>query len=430
MFEKRVIIGKKYCVITPGQTLITTSINNAEVILLNVSDYNKYFFIAPTSKIYSSIDPSCIFEANDLTPFNKNKNLACLPNLTAALKILLSDIKFKINFKNNKLVLHTDRISDDKLETINILLDKVIPANIKVVRYNHDISIPWQEIPEGFTVVEWLESPGFPYFSINKNIGTTEDDTEVVFTKLLPPSYGEILSLEAVLPETFKQADIQFNSNPRSTYNVALFQTVYSRTDGSSRYPSDGTCGYFRLKSEGRDIARFSARKCYLNGEYKGMIDSEHLLPAGPLAVINTLDGYFNARIWGLTHRSNETGELLVDLIPCVDDTGAPCMLDRVTRTIYYNAGAGDFLYPGKEEEPATYSLRRPITYAQLTKHGVRRLYHVPKGYNGTKKEYASENGFKSLVETPTPEEGYWEPLWRETEDEIILEWMEAKVPE
>ena len=69
------------------------------------------------------------------------------------------------------------------------------------------------------------------------------------------------------------------------------------------------------------------------------------------------------------------------------------------------------------------------MTYAQLTEHGVRRLYKVPSGYNGTKEEYAMEHGFKPLIETPEPEEGYWSPQWRETEEEIVLDWEETEAP-
>lgn len=132
------------------------------------------------------------------------------------------------------------------------------------------------------------------------------------------------------------------------------------------------------------------------------------------------------AFLWFVNLKS-DTGEL--KLIPALDPTGAPCMFDKVSKTPYYNAGTGDFLYPGKETEVSTFSLRRPITYAQLTEHGVRRLYHAPKGYNGTKEEYAAEFGWKPLVETPAPEEGYWAPEWRETEDEIVLEWVETEPP-
>ena len=118
-----------------------------------------------------------------------------------------------------------------------------------------------------------------------------------------------------------------------------------------------------------------------------------------------------------------------VDLIPALSPTGTPCMFDKVSKQPFFSDGADDFLYPGKELEASTFSLRRPITYAQLTEHGVCRLYHVPNGYNGTKDEYAAEHGFKPLVETSAPEEGYWAPHWVETDEEIILEWVETEPP-
>lgn len=117
------------------------------------------------------------------------------------------------------------------------------------------------------------------------------------------------------------------------------------------------------------------------------------------------------------------------NLVPAIDPTGSPCFFDLVSRKPFYNSGTGDFTYPVKETQAATYSLRRPRQYAQMTERGIRRLYHVPRGYNGTPEEYAEQNGFKILVETPAPEEGYWTPVWHEREDCIELEWVETEPP-
>lgn len=119
---------------------------------------------------------------------------------------------------------------------------------------------------------------------------------------------------------------------------------------------------------------------------------------------------------------------IIRNYIPALDPTGAPCMYDLVSKAPFYNKGIGDFHYPGEETKATTYSLRDRM-YAQYTEHGIRRLYHVPEGYNGSKEEYAKENGFKLLVETPMPEEGYWEPVWHDREDCIELEWVETEPP-
>lgn len=122
-------------------------------------------------------------------------------------------------------------------------------------------------------------------------------------------------------------------------------------------------------------------------------------------------------------------GKLIFSLIPAIDPTGTPCMFDLITRKPFYNSGTGDFWYPGKEEEASTYSLRRPRRYAQMTEHGIRRLYHVPKGCELTLVDYAEANGFKLLIETPKPEKGYWAPVWHDREDCIELEWEEMEPP-
>lgn len=125
----------------------------------------------------------------------------------------------------------------------------------------------------------------------------------------------------------------------------------------------------------------------------------------------------------------DDNGVPVINYIPALNPEGQPGMYDTVSKVFKTNIGTGDFLYPGKETEATTYSLRRPRMYAKLSEHGLRRLYHVPKGYNGTTEDYASENGFKILVETPMPEEGNWTPLWKDREDCIELEWVETEPP-
>lgn len=118
---------------------------------------------------------------------------------------------------------------------------------------------------------------------------------------------------------------------------------------------------------------------------------------------------------------------LVRDFIPCLDETGAPCMFDLVSRKPFYNRNVGDFIYP---TESTTYALRRVLPdWGKLTEHGLRRLYHAPANYKGELIDYALENGYKPIVEPEKPEEGYWSPRWTETEDEIVLEWVETEPP-
>lgn len=130
-------------------------------------------------------------------------------------------------------------------------------------------------------------------------------------------------------------------------------------------------------------------------------------------------------RIYNWQHTQGD--KVVRSYIPALDETGAPCMFDLVSRKPYYNVGTGDFLYP---TESTTYSLRRVLPdWGKLTEHGLRRLYHAPAGYQGELYDYAIENGFKPIVETEQPEEGYWIPEWHEREDCIELEWVETEPP-
>ena len=127
------------------------------------------------------------------------------------------------------------------------------------------------------------------------------------------------------------------------------------------------------------------------------------------------------------SYKETQVDKMLVNLVPCLDETGAPCMYDTVGKMAYYNQGAYDFTYP---TEATTYSLRRVLPdWGKLTERGLRRLYHAPANYQGELYDYALENGYKPIIEPEMPEEGYWAPRWTENEDEIVLEWVETEPP-
>lgn len=52
---------------------------------------------------------------------------------------------------------------------------------------------------------------------------------------------------------------------------------------------------------------------------------------------------YGSAKIFSFSILTNS--ELRLNLIPCLDQNGKPCMYDTVAKKFYYNKGAGTFLY-------------------------------------------------------------------------------------
>jgi hypothetical protein len=133
----------------------------------------------------------------------------------------------------------------------------------------------------------------------------------------------------------------------------------------------------------------------------------------------------FVGRVYALSVK--KAGKVVFDMVPCLKDTGAPCYYDLVSKKAFSNQMTGDFTYPTTS---TTYALRRVLPdWGKLSEYGLSRLYHAPADWQGELIDYALEHGYKPIIEPEMPEDGYWVPQWRETEDEIILEWIETEEP-
>lgn len=64
------------------------------------------------------------------------------------LQTVLGEDKFVLDYVNDecKLIVHTDRVSEQKLQLVRDLLGKVLPLNLVVEMYNHTIEMSWKEI--------------------------------------------------------------------------------------------------------------------------------------------------------------------------------------------------------------------------------------------------------------------------------------------
>ena len=320
---------------------------------------------------------------------------------------ILGEDKFVMEYLNDeaKLVLHTDRLNDTMLATVSDLLARVLPMNIEVVHTNY---FTW--LPSDYTAVEYLES-----------------------------SYKQLIDT-GVVPdnETGALCDIAFTQNRA----VAI---ACKDSNGSWGTPRafvnwNNMCGYpwgtwHDLSIVG--ISAFDRNVCSINwlnnrlARIEGIEKTqEELLPELPytpsasISLFGRSDDLWSGKMYGA--QISQGKNIICYFVPCLDETGAPCMFDMVRRKPFYNAGSGDFLYPTDAAPAAAIGLDDKF-YAQLTEHGVRRLYKVPDGCNMTKDAYAAANGFKELVEPPIPSTGYWKPEWRETDTQLILDWIETE---
>jgi hypothetical protein len=265
-------------------------------------------------------------------------------------------------------------------------------------------------LPDGYRKVEYLESTGTQY--INTEVyGKNSSSVFLSYTQTAAPGWGVIFGARTVkgvneLLIVIKGATQNGISCGSGNRKISL-----PSADLNKRYEITITPTFGRISSVDdlveeefeNDETYITAKPCYLF----------------TYIFVNKIECMVHARVHGLEMRDGIKQEL--KFVPALDPTGAPCMYDLVSRKPFYNVGTGDFIYPS---ESTTYSLRKVLPdWGKLTEHGLRRLYHAPTNYTGELHDYALANGFKPIIESEMPEEGYWSPRWTETEEEIILEW-------
>lgn len=281
-------------------------------------------------------------------------------------------------------------------------------------------------IPSNYTQVEYLESTGTQWIDtlchLNDNV---EVQTELQYTNFLYNSdqvnwfYGNYSSqTKYVLWGLYDYLNRGWAviGNLSTGINIPSGCTLFDRF----------------IVEHTKDFIKLNGKVCDIWGE-STFIGDPALTKTLYLFARHHKEGYAQTPVSGKMWYFKVLYDGIVsnNFVPCLDQTGTPCMYDTVTQTTYYNAGTGDFLYPSPTSA-ATYSMRRPqAEYAKMTDTGVRRLYHVPVDYDGSIEEYANEHGFKLLNETESPnEEGkYYAFRWIETETELGTEWYEIEPP-
>lgn len=278
-------------------------------------------------------------------------------------------------------------------------------------------------LPANYTQVEYIQGTGSQYIKTGLR-GNVDMGVEAEFKQIAyPGDYAQICGFGASggAKRDFITIPFFLQSNILAwNYGAGTERTEISMQDTSQRNIS--SCNIF------------SDRKIKLNGEVladcealSGSISNVSFVPLFVYGHQSVPYG-LAANAYLYKARFSEGYCLTRDYIPALDETGAPCLYDLIEQKAYYNAGTGDFLYPS---EATTYSLRRVLPdWGKLTEHGLRRLYHAPEGYTGELYDYALEHGYKPIIEPEMPAEGYWTPQWRETEEEIILDWIETEAPE
>lgn len=274
-------------------------------------------------------------------------------------------------------------------------------------------------LPAGYKRIEYLESSGTQYLQFD--LDYSSEDSLTLRYVVTPTG----TTFKAYNRAWGGQSDTIFSGSfalastiERTATNVG--QTLYWGNSGLSAFP------YVRV---GELIdAVFSPDGLFVQGEKRRNAPTLTLEPTiAPFQLFSWGTRTFGVMRWcGLSNKRN--GKTLINLIPVLDDTGTPCMYDKVSRKCFYNSGSGDFIYPTDEYAIQTLDLDY-IVYGKMTETGIRRLYKVPAGETMSRDDYAAANGYKEIIEPPMPREGYWTSQWKETDTQLILEWVETEPP-
>lgn len=373
-----------------------------------------------SGRLDTLVDGSYLQFRKELTTWN-----IALPNLSNGTKMFESSV-----FSKDAVILILNSLpaySTGEEHVIDIGIDynhkqdtEVNTAIASTTEKGWVVNVFWllakNNLPDGYKRLAYLESNGTQYI-----------DTEYV------PNNETGIYLYQLKT---KMGDTIPMGCRNDTLTETRFYALRSIVEAVESYHSAGFGwrGWFQSSS-----SIIGLSKTYLNYMNRRVVEGENYIKALDLLQFTpecsifmfaaNIGGvaslFWSGRIYETTISQEESTAM--SFVPCLDPEGAPCMFDIVSETPFYNDGAGDFIYP---TESTTYSLRRVLPdWGKLTAHGLKRLYHTPSDYTGELIDYAIENGYKRIVESEKPEDGYWTPKWRETEEEIILDWIESEPP-
>jgi hypothetical protein len=346
-------------------------------------------------------------------------------------KLGIERVEIDYDRNGNKVTVTTDNLNEELLTNVTNLVNNVVSDKIEKEMDNLGF------IPEGWTRVEWLENHVPNANSPEKiilpmPISMVDDSLEIETEYQTGSSFdtwaeGNVFSLEGICSPSphyvwLAWGVLRDNSDNLLKTYIGYGQKLYGATAKLLPHVDFKEWHNYKINLNKGSF------KFYVDDVLEWNVWKEPFSTVDGLAIFGPMGANHALPQRKRKYKQKINGVLVYDLLPCLDDTGAPCMYDRVSKTAFYNSGKGDFTYP---TQSTTYSLRRRVLpdWGKLTEYGLRRLYHAPADYEGELIEYALEHDYKQIIETEMPEDGHWTPQWKETEEEIVLEWIETEEP-
>ena len=223
-------------------------------------------------------------------------------------------------------------------------------------------------LPYGYKQCLFLESTGMQYINTNY-VATNNTGAYVKWSLTNIKNYSNVLtSLGISIDDT---ADSVFMLPHWNGINNAYLSAFMSRSENALRLENQTAPTLYSIH-ESR-LNYYNSSEVYIDTTLMGNVDNvseniENDLPlylfgCNKLNVLSTADSMIG-RIYRATITEGE--EVAIDLIPCLDDKGKPCMYDLISQTPFYNANAegNDFKYVVKGKIPSWY---KRVEYLEST---------------------------------------------------------------
>lgn len=191
-----------------------------------------------------------------------------------------------------------------------------------------------EELPEGYTKLNYLQSTGTQYINTGYIYGPNSDfSTKMYFNNAIGQLCGAL------------------DDNSRIALTTDSYRKLYfARFIGNFGAPSYTSANYlYKLSTHGATLEAEYTKDGY---EYTITIDNSaydfdgttipfYLFGRNENGSANLPSGTLNICFF----KFFENGSTVMNLVPCLDSNGTPCMFDTIKRKTFYNAGTGDFLW-------------------------------------------------------------------------------------
>ena len=183
-------------------------------------------------------------------------------------------------------------------------------------------------LPEGYTAVEYIQSPGTQYIDTGRKL-TQDSDITIDFRIVGEINrdagiFGSRQSASKNNLTLFQNADVKVLSGDFSEYQKHRFEMASSLERTKIQINKAGVWVNDILKKSWSDVADFETPT---NGLIFDVGNNNWTNSKAVMRLYSYTDG--NAQ----------------RLVPCLDANGVPCLYDLIGKTALYNQGAGSFTW-------------------------------------------------------------------------------------